>query len=517
MTLEETHAGVLASTVGIPTSAIDAPTSTVDASTSVLRSLTPGPRAWPAWLRFLFRYALLHYTLYAFPGPLKSLLLTVYEGLGLAGANGAKAPWVWLAVPLNLVDLGWKWLTTEMASFGVAPYEVIHQPTGSGDTGEAFAQLLFVVVVAFVGALIWTGFSKAVAYPKLGRWLHLVVRFDLAFSLFSYGFAKFYGGQFGELSLSRLTQEIGDTWPMTMVGTFMQASKPYELFGGFFEVLGGLLLFSRRTALLGACVSIGALTNICALNWLYGVPVKLYSTHLLIYAIALLAPFVPQLIAVFVRNRPSQAQPVDLRVVKGMRAGRVMLGLGIAWVAVYLVVTHVGGMQPQAWRKNYQRSALYGLWTVESMTLDGKEVPTSDATRWRDFAVDAGTFAWAREESGKRINFEFKWDEATGIAQVKAREAQGGPSLAASLTAKISGWLSPGAEAWTCELGETTVKGDAPLLLRNEDRGKQVDVQRRSLVLKGKWDGHDLELHTVEKRFRLQTGFRLRQELPDFW
>ena len=28
---------------------------------------------------------------------------------------------------------------------------------------------------------------------------------------------------------------------------------------------------------------------------------------------------------------------------------------------------------------------------------------------------------------------------------------------------------------------------------------------------------HDLELHTVEKVFRLQTGFRLRQELPDFW
>ena len=25
------------------------------------------------------------------------------------------------------------------------------------------------------------------------------------------------------------------------------------------------------------------------------------------------------------------------------------------------------------------------------------------------------------------------------------------------------------------------------------------------------------ELHTVEKRFRLLTGFRLRQELPDFW
>jgi hypothetical protein len=61
------------------------------------------------------------------------------------------------------------------------------------------------------------------------------------------------------------------------------------------------------------------------------------------------------------------------------------------------------------------------------------------------------------------------------------------------------------------------VKGDPPLLLRNADRGKPVDVERRSLVLSGKWNGHDLELKTVEKVFRLQTGFRLRQELPDFW
>ena len=42
---------------------------------------------------------------------------------------------VWFAVPLNLIDAGWNWLTTRIAALGVAPYEVIHQPTGSGDTG----------------------------------------------------------------------------------------------------------------------------------------------------------------------------------------------------------------------------------------------------------------------------------------------------------------------------------------------------------------------------------------------
>ncbi|MFT4843445.1 MAG: hypothetical protein ACI8UD_000028 [Planctomycetota bacterium] len=57
----------------------------------------------------------------------------------------------------------------------------------------------------------------------------------------------------------------------------------------------------------------------------------------------------------------------------------------------------------------------------------------------------------------------------------------------------------------------------ASLLLPTEDRGKKVDSERRSLVLNGAWGDKQLELHVVEKRFRLQTGFRLRQELPDYW
>ena len=455
------------------------------------------PRPWKRWQLIAFRYVLLHYALYSFPGPLGAVVRTidgVLEGVGVGENN---APRTWLSIPMGWIDQGWEWLTTQMAAAGLAPYEVIHQRTGSGDTGSAYAQLVFIVVVSSIVTLIWSFVSRARAYPRLGRWLHLIVRVDLAFTLFGYGFAKFYGGQFGELSLTRLTQEIGDTWPMTMVGTFMQASKPYELFAGACEVLSGLLLLHRRTALLGAVGSIGTMTNVCALNWLCGVPVKQYSAHLLLYGVGLLAPFLPQLWAVFISNRPSV--PVDLHVVSGALARRVLLGLGILWVAVYLVETHVGGVGEPSWLKEHGRPALYGLWTVESMSLDGQEVPMTDATRWRDFAIDRKPAAWSRELSGKRHAFEFDLDEASGIAQVKERGSTGDAS------------------AWTCERGEKTVKGDPPLLLRNEDRGKPVDVERTSLVIKGKWDGHDLELHTIQKVFRLQTGFRLRQELPDFW
>ena len=138
------------------------------------------------------------------------------------------------------------------------------------------------------------------------------------------------------------------------------------------------------------------------------------------------------------------------------------------------------------------------MWTVESMSRDGVDVPLSDATRWRFVAIDRGTFAWARDATGATVPLQFEWDPATGTAQV-ARHG------------------SEETTPWSCELGFKTVKVDPPLLLRNEDRGTLVDGERRTLALKGRLGDQQIELHTVEKRFRLQTGFRFRQELPDFW
>jgi hypothetical protein len=283
-----------------------------------------------------------------------------------------------------------------------------------------------------------------------------------------------------------------------MVGTFMQASKPYELFGGLGEVLGGLLLFHRRTALLGVFVTIGVMTNVCALNWLCGVPVKLYSLHLLLEAVFLLAPFRHSLWALFVRNRPTT--PVDLAVVHAVWPARGLMALGTLWVLGWLAFAHVGGVAERPWMKGYEKSALYGVWVVEKMLLDGAEVPIADATRWRYFAIDRGTMAWTRDATGQRRAFDFAWDAATGIAQVAERGA-GGKEPA----------------PWTCEQGTKVTKVDPVLLLRIADRGSKVDGERRTLVLKGKLGDRQIELHTVEKRFRLQTGFRLRQELPDFW
>ncbi|MFK7740670.1 MAG: hypothetical protein AB8H80_10130 [Planctomycetota bacterium] len=473
----------------------------------------PAGPAWPTWQRIVFRFLLIYYVLHAFPRPLSNLLQTVGGILGLFVAPSAageapqgwlvSGPMTWLGAAMRglySVTEGRQGLTTWLSENGLSPYEVIHQRTGSGDTAHGITLLLAHAVAAALLAGIWSALRRRpCGYPGLGRWLHLLVRFDLAFSLLSYGAAKLYGSQFGELSLTRLTQEIGDTWPMSMVGTFMQSYPAYEVLGGLAEVLAGLLLFHRRTALMGALVALVVMGNVCALNWLCGVPVKLFSAHLWLFALFLLAPWRYSLGALLLQNRPSQ--PVDMRVPAWRLLRWPLIVGGWCWVLASILLVHLGGVGPKPWLKGREKSELYGAWMVERMLVDGVEVPTNDASRWRLLAIDIGNRTWTRDANGNKLQFEFVLDPDAKTAQVKPRSA--GPSAVAV--------------PWTIVQGTKTVPCDPPLLLHAKDRGKKVPAERRTLKLTGAWGEKQLELLVVEKRFRLQTGFRLRQELPDFW
>lgn len=68
-------------------------------------------------------------------------------------------------------------------------------------------------------------------------------------------------------------------------------------------MLSGVLLFFPVTSLLGALISIGVLSHICALNFCYDVPVKLFSLHLLCMGIFLAAGDAGRLAALFLQNR----------------------------------------------------------------------------------------------------------------------------------------------------------------------------------------------------------------------
>ena len=100
-------------------------------------------------------------------------------------------------------------------------------------------------------------------------------------------------------------------------------------------MLGGILLVFPRTTMLGALVCFADMIEIFALNMTYDVPVKLFSFHLILMSLILLAPDFSRLVAFFFLGRdvkpPSQPHLFVTR-----RANRIALAVQVIF-GIWLV------------------------------------------------------------------------------------------------------------------------------------------------------------------------------------
>jgi hypothetical protein len=209
---------------------------------------------------------------------------------------------------------------------------------------------------------------------------------------------------------------------MGLVWTFMGYSTAYTWFTGLAEILAGALLLSRRTATLGSLVACGVMANVVALNFCYDVPVKLYSSLLLLMAAFLAAHDARRLIDLLILNRPTA--PLDLGPHLASRRARVARVVAksvfVLWIALGVVmqISLVGEMHAMA-----KRGPLYGVWEVDTFRVDGTVRPPDDAGRWRQMFVGEYDFAIVRPMQGERVLFGFTHDAAAGTVEVIDRRS----------------------------------------------------------------------------------------------
>jgi uncharacterized membrane protein YphA (DoxX/SURF4 family) len=325
-------------------------------------------KGWSLAHRIAFRFACVYFLLYCLPFPL--------DAIPAIGSASERYEELWQAVV--------PWVGRHVLGVVITTF-----PNGSGDTTFNYVQVLCFLVLAVVATGLWSALDRRRAqYTAAHGTLRVYLRYVLAFVMLSYGFAKVFKLQFPYPAPDRLMQPLGEMSPMGLVWTFMGYSAGYNLFTGGAEVLGGLLLFFRRTTTLGALVVVGVMSNVVMLNFCYDVPVKLYSTHLVLLAGFLLLPDLRRLAHLLVLNRPTE--PITLRTPFQRR----WLERSSRWAKVLVIgaalFLNVKGSLDQ--RKEYGDSAppppLYGLYEVESFLRDG--VPAAplltDATQWRQVA-----------------------------------------------------------------------------------------------------------------------------------
>jgi len=310
----------------------------------------------------------------------------------------------------------------------------------SGDTTYDWVRVAANVVIAAAGCALWTVLDRGSrGHPRLADALRTAIRFTLALSMFTYGFAKVFPLQFQPLEVPTLLRTYGESSPMGLLWNFMAASRPYTVFAGWMEIVGGLLLCFRRTQLAGALWTAGVMANVFMLNLCYDVPVKLFSFQLLLLALVVAAPDVPRLVAMFLRNEA--VPPADLLGPwRGSRWSRAATGLKIAWLVATLGLLAFGSSQTAAFlAPSAAPGTRAGTWEIGEFSRDGHGLPPleGDARRFRfvtivDRAEGKAFMVEAMDRSGRTWLFEDQggaielFDPSAGEGRGMARGAAAG-------------------------------------------------------------------------------------------
>jgi hypothetical protein len=331
---------------------------------------------WSLPARIAFRFCVVYFALYCF---LTQVINSVFPVPKVEVPDWAS---LWPVRPVVF------WVGAHV--FGLKT-PLVYSGSGSGDKQFDWVLVFCIFVTAVLAAAVWSVLDRRrESYPRLHKWFRVFLTMCLASQMFIYGMVKAIPLQMPYPTLSRLVEPFGNMSPMGVLWFSVGASPAYETFAGCAELLGGLLLISRRTRTLGLLICLADMTQVFVLNMTYDVPVKQFSFHLILIALLLLAPQWRRLANFFVLNRATEPY-VPPALFTGRRAHRIATGV-IAFVWVWMLGCGLYGVWDD-WHQygpGAPKSALYGIWNVKSYSEDGKDKPlmATDAQGWRRLIFD---------------------------------------------------------------------------------------------------------------------------------
>ena len=268
---------------------------------------------------------------------------------------------------------------------------------GSGDTSYAWASFYTFLILAALGALIWTLIDrKRKEYVLLDFILKNIVRYNVAMAAFGYGIIKVFALQMPEPNLNQLATPLGDFLPMRLSWMFIGYSTTYQVFSGIMEIMVGLFLIYRRTVTLGSMLGVAVFMHVFLLNVSYDIPVKLYSLQLTIECLFLVHYDWQRIVDFFFLNKSAAAaQSFDYPLTKiWQRIGRA--AFKIAFIVVIIILP---------FRENWKRykevhasadlkPITSGVYAIKKFIKNNEviPVPMDDEKSWKDFIFDKGGY-----------------------------------------------------------------------------------------------------------------------------
>jgi len=144
----------------------------------------------------------------------------------------------------------------------------------------------FIIALLLYRSKIWLRHEQ-----RLIAFFYQLFVYYLALQLLKYGVDKIFKNQFYLPEPNTLFTPVGNISKDLLYWSAMGSSSFYSIFLGVIEVLTALLIFFRKTRLIGLLMSSMILLNVIAVNFGFDISVKLYSLFLFFLTVYLLVPY----------------------------------------------------------------------------------------------------------------------------------------------------------------------------------------------------------------------------------
>ena len=290
---------------------------------------------------------------------------------------------------------------------------------GSGDTTYDYLLLLVFATLAFLVTSLWTLLDRRrKSYRTALYWLRVLVRFNLGAFMLTYGFSKIYHLQMPGLYLSDLVMPFGFKSPMGLAWSFVGYSPAFSAFTGWGEVIGGALLFMRRTTSLGAIILVAVLCNVVVINFCYDVPAKLFSSMILGMDFFLLVPQIRRLYYFFILNRSTEPAACEFSW-DGIKIRRLATVAKWAFILACFCGNIWASRKSQKLYGDLQPKPRYfGLYDAQTFVRnkDTLKPLTTDSTRWRRLAIQREKYSVIQFMNDEQKWMRLELDTMTGKA-----------------------------------------------------------------------------------------------------
>ena len=365
-----------------------------------VESVVQNHAPWSLLTKIAFRFSFLYLMLYMFCNGNTTIFTLLQNFPKLDG-------WIHniLFEPLGAVTLWWAVKFLHLTGIAATWHR-----DGSGDTLLNYLLCVTFLAIAIAGTAVWSVLDRSRPhYQTLYAWLRFFLRLNIGVGMLQYGFYKVYPVQMQPPNLAVLNEPLGNASPMTLLWTLLGLSPFYERICGAAEVLGGLLILFRRTALTGAALSAFVMTNVVLYNLFFDVPVKLYAIHILLMSIFVMLPDVSPLWDFLVMQRAAK-----LRGVWVPPASRPRFLRATAWVEtgflVLLLASEIKFDHDRygAYLASVRPAPVIGLWRIEP---NSPMPQTIGGVPWNEISIDNLTRGMARSTDGQLWRMYLNYDE----------------------------------------------------------------------------------------------------------